>query len=106
MTRRSVSLTTYGSTEAPLYYDGKMELRKCEDMSKNGDKMIPLLLAYIFWGTPGPPSNQKKREKINELVHKIEQISLCTSRKERQQHKLLSPHTERQELSLLANQRI
>ena len=57
-------------------------------MSKNGDKMIPLLLAYIFWRTPGPPSNQKKREKINELVHKIEQISLCTSRAK--QHKLLS----------------
>ena len=55
MTRRSVSLTTYGSTEAPLYYDGKMELRKCEDMSKNGDKMIPPFLAYIFWEVPEEP---------------------------------------------------
>ena len=73
MTRRSVSLTTYGSTEAPLYYDGKMELRKCEDMSKNGDKMIPPLFGLHFLG------GSRRTQKINELVHKIEQISLCTS---------------------------
>ena len=58
------------------------------------------LFGLHFWEVPEEP------KKINELVHKIEQISLCTSQKERQQHKLLSPHTERQELSLLANQRI
>ena len=76
----------YGGRRAPSstlssFMMGKMELRKCEDVQKwRQDDTPPVGLHFQLQVHQATAEPRKKREKINELVHKIEQISLCTSR--------------------------